>query len=400
MLIKPEDPFGPQIIEMNVPTLKAISRRHNKTLTFYDLETTNLVHTPTFGITDIGAICIHPTGLVTKHAMLINPENPISEIAEEVTGINQDMVKNEPTFREGPMEYFQRWANNNIMLGFNSISFDDRGIRKEFERYGGGSITFQDSRDVRSMWRIKTGSGGGKLSEIAEYYGIENVGAHRAIYDVAMTIRILEKMLYDNPYGVSLFDHPGAKMGAHRAVEHIFRQHIKKHGDPMEWVNQEERVVDIVERCGWRGTDRLADMVAMDTRECQKLIDDLIKNGVIDCALVEDTMAQKFFNERVPVVIEKAWAGKGRGQAKPIMTLISEYMKLGLLPLHNGSATKPALATYSQLYVYLKINGYYAALEKSEDRPAKLNSDNYSYVCTSQGPSEVLRDALESISNN
>ena len=61
--------FAPQPIELNVPLLKSIARQLNKTLTVYDLETTNLVGVSTFGITDVAAVHIHPnrTGTQQPH---------------------------------------------------------------------------------------------------------------------------------------------------------------------------------------------------------------------------------------------------------------------------------------------------------------------------------------------
>ena len=95
--------FAPQPIELNVPLLKSIARQLNKTLTVYDLETTNLVGVSTFGITDVAAVHIHPNGTCTQQSTLVDPENPISEIASNVTGLTQDMVTGQPTWAQEAM---------------------------------------------------------------------------------------------------------------------------------------------------------------------------------------------------------------------------------------------------------------------------------------------------------
>ena len=111
-------------------------------------------------------------------------------------------------------------------------------------------------------------------------------------------------------------------------------------------------------------------MLDMDKRYCGDLIDGMLLDGRLDYTVVEDPHAQKWLLDRVPHVIEQAWIGSNRGKFKPILEAISSSMKLGLLPDHNGSTTKPANVTYTQLKVFLKAQGYMAALEKSNPLPA------------------------------
>ena len=361
--------FAPQPIELNVPLLKSIARQLNKTLTVYDLETTNLVGVATFGITDVAAVHIHPNGTCTQQSTLVDPENPISEVASNVTGLTQDMVTGQPTWAQEAMPQFVDWMKNNVMLGFNNIAFDNPGVISQNTRYGEPNTKYEDSRDVRSMYRILTNSGKGKLVDAAERYGVNPEGAHRAIFDVVMTVKVLEGMLSE--YGQDLFDHPGGKITASRPVEHLFRPALSTTvGEKGAWVNQEDRILEIVDNCGYQSTERLALMLDMDKRYCGDLIDAMLLDGRLDYTVVEDPHAQNWLLERVPHVIEQAWIGANRGKFKPILEAISSSMKLGLLPDHNGSTTKPANVTYTQLKVFLKAQGYMAALEKSNPLPA------------------------------
>ena len=115
-------------IELDVPILKGLAKKHNKTLTFYDLETTNLLAAKTFGITDVGAVHVHPDGTCTQQSSLLDPENPISPEASNVTGITQDMVDGQATWAQAAMAPFREWMVRNIVLGFNNIAFDNPGI--------------------------------------------------------------------------------------------------------------------------------------------------------------------------------------------------------------------------------------------------------------------------------
>ena len=355
----------PTSIELDIPILKGLAKKHNKTLTFYDLETTNLLAAKTFGITDVGAVHVHPDGTCTQQSSLLDPENPISPEASNVTGITQDMVDGQATWAQAAMAPFREWMVRNIVLGFNNIAFDNPGIISQNVRYGDDPGSFLDTRDVRSMARIMTGTGKGKLVDLAQRYGINPDGAHRAIFDVVMTVKVLENMLAE--YGLELFEHPGAKITASRPVENLFRPAISRDGQESEWINQEDRILEIIDACGYHSTERLANMLGMDRRYCGDLVDSMIMDGRMDYAVVEDPQAQKWLLARVPHVIGEAWIGAARGKYKPIFESVKANMKVGLLPDHQGSTQVPSFVTYTQLKVFLKAQGYIAALEKSAD---------------------------------
>ena len=357
--------FVPTSIELDIPILKGLAKKHNKTLTFYDLETTNLLAAKTFGITDVGAVHVHPDGTCTQQSSLLDPENPISPEASNVTGITQDMVNGQATWAQAAMAPFREWMVRNIVLGFNNIAFDNPGIISQNVRYGDDPGSFLDTRDVRSMARIMTGTGKGKLVDLAQRYGINPDGAHRAIFDVVMTVKVLENMLAE--YGLELFEHPGAKITASRPVENLFRPAISRDGQESEWINQEDRILEIIDACGYHSTERLANMLGIDRRYCGDLVDSMIMDGRMDYAVVEDPQAQKWLLARVPHVIGEAWTGADRGKYKPIFESVKANMKVGLLPDHQGSTQVPSFVTYTQLKVFLKAQGYIAALEKSAD---------------------------------
>ena len=357
--------FVPTSIELDIPILKGLAKKHNKTLTFYDLETTNLLAAKTFGITDVGAVHVHPDGTCTQQSSLLDPENPISPEASNVTGITQDMVNGQATWAQAAMAPFREWMVRNIVLGFNNIAFDNPGIISQNVRYGDDPGSFLDTRDVRSMARIMTGTGKGKLVDLAQRYGINPDGAHRAIFDVVMTVNVLENMLAE--YGLELFEHPGAKITASRPVENLFRPAISRDGQESEWINQEDRILEIIDACGYHSTERLANMLGIDRRYCGDLVDSMIMDGRMDYAVVEDPQAQKWLLARVPHVIGEAWTGADRGKYKPIFESVKANMKVGLLPDHQGSTQVPSFVTYTQLKVFLKAQGYIAALEKSAD---------------------------------
>ena len=363
--------FLPESAILDVPILKSLARNLGRPLTFYDLETTTFLGNPTSGITEVAAVHIHPDGTVTQQSALVNPENPISEKASEVTGITQDMVASEPNWGVKARDCFLHWSQHHTMLGFNNLAFDDKYVIDQNIRYGGLMTTFVDSRDVRSFWRLMmlTLNGKGKLGEIAQRYGLSAEGAHRAIFDVRMTARVFENMLMEK--GIDFFDHPGGKLPATKKLESIFIREATTSDNPQGYVNQEERVLQIIENCGYTTRQRLMMMTGIGEFDLSTMLGDMVFNDQIDYSLVEDSAAQAWLGSRVPIIIEKAWIGVDRGKLKVIFDSIATHMRMGTIPTNNGTIAKPNNVDYLQLRVYLKAQGYYAAMDKS---PVPLES--------------------------
>lgn len=159
--------FEARATTLEVPLLKRLAQSEGKVLTFYDLETTTFLGVPTSGITEVAAVHVHPDGTVTQQDTLVNPENPISAKAAEVTGISQEMVDGQPHWGALARDDFHHWAAHHIMIGFNSMAFDNPYVCDQNARYGKSNTVFEDSRDVRSFWRLMkiTENGRGKLEK-------------------------------------------------------------------------------------------------------------------------------------------------------------------------------------------------------------------------------------------
>lgn len=346
---------------LDTPLLKRVAQMEGKVLTFYDLETTTFLGVPTSGITEVAAVHVHPDGTVTQQDTLVNPENPISAKAAEVTGISQAMVDGQPNWGALARDDFHHWAAHHIMIGFNSMAFDNPYVCDQNARYGQPQTVFNDSRDVRSFWRLMkiTENGKGKLGEIARRYGLSAEGAHRAIYDVRMTARVLECMLTER--GLDFWAHPGGKFPAHKRLESIF---IPR-GDG--FINTEEWMIYLVETCKYTGIQRMMMLTGMPEFLLSTMLGDLVMNDDIDYTLLEHAPAQHWLQQRVPLIINAAWDGPQRGKLKAVFDTMERQMSQGLLPLHEGRVARPRYVDYLQLKVFLKSKGYFAAMDKSPD---------------------------------
>jgi DNA polymerase III epsilon subunit-like protein len=337
-----------------VPLLHSIAKAKNKTITVFDLETTTFVGQPTFGIAEIAAVHIHPDGTITEQMTLIQPEHPMSPTAAEITGISDDMLIGQPNWGDGALEDLHRWGRERIVTGFNCIPFDCEAVIDQNRRYGQPNTKFEHRVDVRSYWRLISGSAKGKLTEIAAKYGLNPEGAHRAIYDVRMTALLLEKFL--EARGVAFFDHPGGAMNPNKPIDKLFVSAPKTADNPMGIASLEDRILKIIDESGYTDLSRLSFQTSTTVFDLTQILGDLMQEGRIDSDLLADRKAQTYLLKYVPKIVDAAWSGESRGRLKPLMDIL-----WSLTDEHRS----PKGVDYLQLRVFLKEHLYFAALDKS-----------------------------------
>lgn len=180
--------------------LQNLSKILGKPLTFVDLEATGLVHEHHFSIIEIGLITILPDAIVEKSA-LVDPKMSIPYYITELTGIDDSMVKGKKTF-EHFNSHFEKVAKNHIFCGFNSKAFDATGIVKMARKYG-KYYSFDNQLDIRYLFLrnrnllLNSNSRKGSLTEASQFYKTDTLSgnAHRAAYDIALTVLLAEKIL-------------------------------------------------------------------------------------------------------------------------------------------------------------------------------------------------------------
>lgn len=191
-----------------LPYLQKLAGVLNKKLVFVDLETTGFVNASNFAIIEVGIVIIAKEGVV-EESSLLDPGCRIPSNITELTGITNEMVKGKPTFNKY-LRFFEETANDHILLGFNSKSFDSKGIEK-IGRQNGRDFCFNNQLDVRYIFNRErnesTGTSGasGKLGDAKRHYSIKLGGdAHRAGYDIALTAIVLEVILQKQGLGYIL----------------------------------------------------------------------------------------------------------------------------------------------------------------------------------------------------
>jgi len=156
-----------------------------------DIETTG-GHASANGITEI-AVYIHNGERVIKHfETLINPQQLIPKFITSLTGIDNAMVADAPTFDEVADVLFEM-LNENVFIAHN-VNFDYSFVKHQLKQ-SGYDLTAKKLCTVRLGRKIFPGLPSYSLGNLCRSLkiGIEN--RHRAGGDAKATVRLFEYML-------------------------------------------------------------------------------------------------------------------------------------------------------------------------------------------------------------
>jgi DNA polymerase-3 subunit epsilon len=158
----------------------------------FDTETTG-VNPRTDRIIEIACLKIHPDGRREDWVRRIDPGVPIPPASTAIHGITNDEVRGLPTFREVARELAE-FLEGCDLAGYNISGFDLPALRIEFLRAG---VAFEVAgRRLLDAQRIFFVREPRNLAAAAKFYcRSEHQGAHGALADAEMTLRVLEGQL-------------------------------------------------------------------------------------------------------------------------------------------------------------------------------------------------------------
>lgn len=168
-----------------------------KPICFFDLETTG-VNVATDRIVEISILKVFPNGNKESYTWRVNPEIPIPPLVSAIHGITDEMVINEPPFRELARKIYGLLKDSDI-AGFNSNRFDIPLLAEELLR---ADIDFDMKKanaiDVQTIFHKKEKR---SLEAAYKFYckkSLEN--AHSAEADTLATYEVLKAQLdtYDD----------------------------------------------------------------------------------------------------------------------------------------------------------------------------------------------------------
>lgn len=156
-----------------------------------DIETTG-GHASANGITEV-AILIHDGRDVTQRfSTLINPLIPIPVYIQALTGINDEMVRSAPTFKEAAGEIFTL-LHDKIFVAHN-VNFDFSFLRYHL---GAAGYVLQTKKicTIRLSRKIMPGYSSYSLGKLCKQVGIDLIDRHRAMGDASATACLFSMLL-------------------------------------------------------------------------------------------------------------------------------------------------------------------------------------------------------------
>lgn len=164
----------------------------SKPICFFDLETTG-VNITSDRIVEISILKVFPNGNKESHTWRVNPTIPIPAETTAVHGITDEMVANEPTFKELSKKVYELIKDSDLG-GFNSNRFDIPLLAEELLR---AEVDFDLKKnlavDVQTIFHKKEKR---TLEAAYQFYcGKTLVDAHSAAADTNATYEVLKAQL-------------------------------------------------------------------------------------------------------------------------------------------------------------------------------------------------------------
>ncbi len=144
------------------------------------------------GITEIAIYKYDGNDLTDQFSSLINPERPIQPFVQNLTGINEKMLRNAPKFYELAKRIVE--ITSDCVLVAHNASFDYRMLQTEFERLG---YDFERKTlcTVELSKKLIPDIESYKLGRLVRCLGIPLSDRHRAAGDARATLELLKILL-------------------------------------------------------------------------------------------------------------------------------------------------------------------------------------------------------------
>ncbi len=167
----------------------------NNTFVVLDLETTGLNSSPISGsmdrIIEIGAYKIADGKISESFSTFINPQKKLSDEITRLTGINEDMVADAPTYEQALPDFY-KFCSGSILVGHNIVGFDFKFVDYYCSLLG--YILDRKMIDTIPLSQELLFLSNYKLNTVADKFNI-TFNHHRAIDDALATAKIFIELI-------------------------------------------------------------------------------------------------------------------------------------------------------------------------------------------------------------
>ncbi|MFD1357957.1 ATP-dependent DNA helicase DinG [Fictibacillus halophilus] len=158
-----------------------------------DFETTGNSAAKGDRIIQIGAVAVEAGQITDRYSTFIQPGVPIPPFIEQLTGINDDMVKDAPLFEEAAPKLLQMLEGAYFVA--HNVMFDYSFLQGELDRCGYSPLSMPLIDTVELSRLLLLGADGYQLGMLAEYLGLEHENPHQADSDAEVTAMLLMHLL-------------------------------------------------------------------------------------------------------------------------------------------------------------------------------------------------------------
>ena len=160
----------------------------------FDTDTTGLNPAGGDRIIQVGAVRIVNGRVLERECFdqLVDPERSIPRLGQAIHGISPDMVRGQPTIRE-VLPAFHAWCADTVLVAHNA-AFDMKCL--SVQSAGTGIEFRQPVLDTLLLSAVaQENQERHNLDDLAERFGLTNLGRHTAIGDAMVTAEIFVKLL-------------------------------------------------------------------------------------------------------------------------------------------------------------------------------------------------------------
>jgi DNA polymerase-3 subunit epsilon len=190
-----------------------------------DVETTGGQPSGFDRVTEVAAVHVDGTDVRLAYHSLVNPERSIPWHITRLTGIDDAMVRDAPTFADIAGEFAAHLVGR-VFVAHNA-RFDFGFLSAEFARVAPvplGSLLAGQVCTVRLARRLLTHLPRRNLDAVSHHYGIVIEGRHRADGDALATAHVLRGLLRDASHrGVHTWEDLDVLLGARTARSRVRR---------------------------------------------------------------------------------------------------------------------------------------------------------------------------------
>lgn len=158
-----------------------------------DFETTGNSAAKGDRIIQIGAVAVEAGQITDRYSTFIQPGVPIPPFIEQLTGINDDMVKDAPLFEEAAPKLLQMLEGAYFVA--HNVMFDYSFLQGELDRCGYSPLSMPLIDTVELSRLLLLGADGYQLGMLAEFLGLEHENPHQADSDAEVTAMLLMHLL-------------------------------------------------------------------------------------------------------------------------------------------------------------------------------------------------------------